>query len=218
METMAIIDFETTGLSPQSGERATEIAAVVVQDGRIVRQYQSLMNAGIRIPAFITQLTGITNHMVQQAPSAAKVMGEVAEFVGDLPLVAHNASFDRKFWDAELARIGRTRPQEFACTMLAARRVYPTAPNHKLETLARFMALPDTGKAHRAMADATMTAHLLCHMETTLMQRFRIAHLSHPLLRALQRAKKSDVQACLNPFTPPHPLSIPIRRCHQRNP
>ena len=167
METLAVIDFETTGLSPNEGARATEIAAVVLQDGRIVRHYQSLMNAGVWIPSFITSLTGITNEMVRKAPAAAKVMGEVADFVGDLPLVAHNASFDRKFWDAELALVHRTCQQEFACTMLAARRVYPTAPNHKLGTLAAFARLPATGKAHRAMADAEMTAHLLNQMETT---------------------------------------------------
>lgn len=200
LETVAIIDFETTGLSPNEGERATEIAAIVLQDGRVVRQYQSLMNAGIRISSFITSLTGITNQMVQQAPPAARVMGEVADFVGDLPLVAHNASFDRKFWDAELARIGRTRQQEFACTMLTARRVYPTSPNHKLGTLAAWMQLPDTGKSHRAMADAEMTAHLLCHIETTLVERFKIPRLSHALLRALQQVKSSEIRSCIEQF------------------
>ncbi|GAB0056958.1 DNA polymerase III PolC-type [Candidatus Magnetaquicoccaceae bacterium FCR-1] len=197
METLAIIDFETTGLSPGEGARATEIAAVVLENGQIVRHYQSLMNAGVRVPFFITNLTGITNEMVRCAPPAAKVMQEVADFVGDLPLVAHNASFDRKFWDAELSRVGRTRQQEFACTMLVARRVYPTAPNHKLGTLAAFARLPDTGKAHRAMADTEMTAHLLCHMEETLIQRFQIGHLSHALLRVLQRVKVADLQSTI---------------------
>ncbi|MBF0613062.1 MAG: 3'-5' exonuclease, partial [Magnetococcales bacterium] len=137
------------------------------------------------------------------APPAAKVMQEVADFVGDLPLIAHNASFDRKFWDAELSRIGCTRRQEFACTMLVARRVYPAAPNHKLGTLAAFARLPDTGKAHRAMADATMTAHLLCHMEETLVQRFQIGQLSHALLGALQRAKAADIQPAIRKFIRP---------------
>lgn len=201
METVAIIDFETTGLSPDHGARATEIAAIVQQNGRTVRQYQSLMNAGVRIPPFITSLTGITNEMVQTAPPIAKVMNEVADFVGDLPLVAHNASFDRKFWDAELSRIRRTTQQDFACTMLAARRVYPTAPNHKLGTLAAFVHLPKTGRAHRAMADAEMTANLLRHMEETLAQHFQIQHLSHAMLRALQRAKASHIKDCLEKFT-----------------
>ncbi|MCX6056710.1 MAG: 3'-5' exonuclease [Chloroflexi bacterium] len=196
-ESIAIIDFETTGLSPGEGARATEIAAIIFRNGHIERRYQSLMNAGVYVPAFITDLTGITNEMVRRAPSAARVMQEVADFVGDLPLVAHNASFARKFWDSELALIGRKRQQEFACSMLVARRVYPTAPNHKLGTLATFANLPNTGKAHRAQADVEMTAHLLCHMEVTLAQRFQIQYLSHALLRVLQRAKVSDIQPCI---------------------
>lgn len=84
--------------------------------------------------------------------------------------------------------------------MLAARRIYPTSPNHKLGTLATFANLPTTGKAHRAQADAEMTANLLLHMEATLAQRFQIPHLSHALLRALQRAKVANIQPCLDKF------------------
>lgn len=138
MEVVAVIDFETTGLSPEQGDRATEIAAVLLHDGKVVDRYQSLMNAGVRIPSYIEQLTGISDAMIRQAPPAAEVMQQVADFVGDVPLVAHNAAFDRKFWDAELARIRRSRPQEFACSMLLARRLYPHAPSHKLGVLIEF--------------------------------------------------------------------------------
>jgi DNA polymerase-3 subunit epsilon len=100
---IAIIDFETTGSTPAQGARATEVAIVLVEGGRVVDQFQSLMNAGVRIPPFITQLTGITNAMVADAPPAAEVMAQARRFVGDTPLVAHNAPFDRGFWQAELA-------------------------------------------------------------------------------------------------------------------
>ena len=100
MDIVAVIDFETTGLSPAMGDRATEIAAVILEDGKVVDRYQSLMNAGRRIPAFIENLTGISDAMVRTAPTAATVMREVADFVGAYPLLAHNASFDCKFWDA----------------------------------------------------------------------------------------------------------------------
>ncbi|CAK0738445.1 DNA polymerase III subunit epsilon [Gammaproteobacteria bacterium] len=197
METLVIIDFETTGLSPGQGDRATEIAAIVLQDRCIVRRYQSLMNAGVRVPPFITEFTGITNEMVRRAPPAALVMNEVADFVGDLPIVAHNASFDQKFWEAELALIRRTSKQPFACSMLAARRLYPDAPNHKLGTLATFARLPNIGKAHRAMVDAEITTHLLNHMEDTVAQRFQIQPLSHAILRHIQRAKVTDLENSL---------------------
>ena len=106
MEPIAVIDFETTGMSPGHSCRATEIAAVIVEDGRIVARYQNLMNSGAYVPPFIESLTGISNAMLRKAPPAA----EVAEFVGRTPLVAHNASFDQKFWDAELGLIQRQRP------------------------------------------------------------------------------------------------------------
>ncbi|MEQ1660442.1 MAG: 3'-5' exonuclease, partial [Hylemonella sp.] len=98
MKPVAVIDFETTGISPEQGARATEVAIVLVEQGRIVDRFQSLMNAGAHIPAFITQLTGISNAMVQAAPDASEVMRRASNFVGDAPMVAHNASFDRKFW------------------------------------------------------------------------------------------------------------------------
>lgn len=77
MERVAVIDFETTGLSPEHGGRATEIAAVLLEEGRVVARYQSLMNAGVRMPAFIAELTGITDAMLRQAPPAAEVMREI---------------------------------------------------------------------------------------------------------------------------------------------
>ncbi len=197
MEVVAVIDFETTGLSPAQGDRATEIAAVLLKDGIIVDRYQSLMNAGVRIPAFIEGLTGISDAMIRKAPPAADVMREVFDFVGDCPLVAHNASFDSKFWDAELARIQRTRRQEFACSMLVARRLFPLAPSHKLSVLIEFAKLPVTGQYHRALADAEMTASLLVRMEDELRNRYKVSDVSHETLRKIQRSPKHQLDRCM---------------------
>lgn len=200
MELVAVIDFETTGLSPDQGNRATEIAAVLLKDGKVVDRYQSLMNAGVRIPQFITELTGITDAMVRQAPPAAEVMRDVADFVGDTPLVAHNAAFDRRFWDAELGRIRRSRRQEFACSMLVARRVLPQAPSHKLGALVEFAKLPVTGRYHRALADAEMAAGLLVHMEDELRRRYEIRDVSHELLRQIQKVQKHQLDKCVEGY------------------
>lgn len=197
MDIVAVIDFETTGLSPAQGDRATEIAAVIVEDGQVVDRYQSLMNAGVRIPPFIESLTGISNSMVRSAPPAAQVMSEVASFVGDIPLVAHNASFDSKFWDAELAQIKQHRRQEFACSLLLARRILPQAPSHKLGDLIQFAKLPQAGRAHRALADAEMAASLLCHLEEALCERFKVRKVSHELLRKIQSMPKAKLEQCL---------------------
>ena len=194
---IAIIDFETTGSTPAQGARATEVAIVLVEGGRVVDQFQSLMNAGVRIPPFITQLTGITNAMVADAPPAAEVMAQARQFVGDVPLVAHNAPFDRGFWQAELARAGCEAPQPFACTVRLSRRLYPEAPNHQLGTLARFHQLPSAGRAHRALADAQVTAALLLHMQHDLAERWGVTDTGHDFLMALQACAKAKLPTFL---------------------
>ena len=199
-ETLAVIDFETTGLGPTQGGRATEIAAVLVRGGAIVGRFQSLMNGGAWVPPFITQLTGITNAMLQAAPQARAVMHEVARFTRGCPLVAHNAAFDRGFWQAELARAecAADAAPAFACTMLLSRRLYPQAPNHRLGTLAALHALPSAGRAHRALADAEVTAQLLMRMQRDAAARFARAlagqPLTHALLLALQRAPRAGLE------------------------
>lgn len=197
MEAVAVIDFETTGLSPAQGDRATEIAVVILQDGKVVDRYQSLMNAGVRIPSFIQELTGISDAMIRSAPPAADVMREVAAFLGDYPMVAHNASFDCKFWDAELARINQSRRQEFACSLLLSRRLLPQAPSHKLGALLKFANLPVAGRAHRALADAEMAASLLVHLEDELRGRYKVRDVSHDLLRKIQSVPKAKLEQCL---------------------
>ncbi|MDH4608235.1 3'-5' exonuclease [Pseudomonas sp. BN102] len=197
MDPIAVIDFETTGITPGNDCRATEIGVVILDGGRIVDRYQSLMNAGIPVPPFIQNLTGISTAMLREAPPVAQVMNEVADFIGDLPLLAHNASFDQKFWDFELARIGRTRRQAFACSLLLARRLLPEAPNHKLGTLNAWAQLPNTGKAHRALADAEMAANLTLHLAGRLRDKHGINAVSHQLFCSLQKVPAAKIPEAL---------------------
>jgi len=197
METIAVVDFETSGLSPNQGDRATEIAIALVRNGRIIDRYQSLMNAGVYISPFIEEYTGITNEMVRNAPKAEKVMREAASFVGSHPLVAHNASFDRNFWDSELVRVGKRRRQQFVCSMLLARRVFPKATNHKLGTLVDYLRLPVAGRFHRAMADAEMAASLMMSIEKELIRRFKLSTVSHGLCFAIQNSPKAGLSHCV---------------------
>ncbi len=200
METVAVIDFETTGLSPQYGDRATEIAIALVQDGVVVDRFQSLMNSGRRIPADITQLTGITNAMVATAPPAATVMQNAALFVGQLPLVAHNASFDKKFWVSELERLSIVPTHSFACTMLLSRRLYPHASNHQLSTLVRLLGLPPAARAHRAMADTEMASHLWCRIQKDVSDTYGVQVVTHTLLTRVQRTSRVKMPALLQSF------------------
>jgi len=193
MNKFVVIDFETTGLSPNLGDRATEVAAVIVDGDRITDSFQSLMNAGVAIPSYIQQLTGISNAMLREAPSCQKVMQALADFVGDMPFVAHNASFDTKFLDAEWYRIQYKRRQPFACSMLVSRRIYPHAPDHKLSTLVRHLKLPTTGEYHRALADAKMTASLIIKIQNDLQEKYKLASVPHEMLCILQKSPKDAI-------------------------
>lgn len=202
MSVVGVIDFETTGLSPAMGDRATEVAIVMMEDGKVVARYQSLMNAGVRIPAFIEQYTGISNAMVQAAPPAAQVMAEARRFVGGAPLVAHNASFDQRFWAAELARIGPDGGADasFACTMLLSRRLYPGAGSYRLGSLAAFHALPSAGRAHRAMADAEVAASLLGKIQQDLRRDYQLEAAPHDLLVKLQRTQRKALPKAIQAY------------------
>ena len=193
MSKIVVIDFETTGLSPALGDRATEVAAVIIKHNKIINRFQSLMNAGVAIPSYIQQLTGISNAMLRKAPTCQKVMRELADFIGDIPLAAHNASFDTKFLDAEWSRIHYKRRQPFACSMLLSRRIYPHFPDHKLGTLVRHLKLPTTGEYHRALADAEMTAALLMKIKYDIQEKYNLASVPHEMLCILQKTRKTGM-------------------------
>ncbi|MBC8377578.1 MAG: 3'-5' exonuclease [Planctomycetes bacterium] len=193
MHKIVVIDFETTGLSPNLGDRATEVAAVIIEGNQVIGKFQSLMNAGVTIPSYIQQLTGISNAMLRKAPSCQHVMQDLADFIGDIPLAAHNASFDAKFLDAEWARIRYKRRQPFACSMLLARRVYPHFPDHKLGTLVRDLKLPIAGEYHRALADAEMAASLLIKINADLKERYQLSSVPHEMLCLLQKTPKAGI-------------------------
>lgn len=200
MSVHAVIDFETTGLSPTHGARPTEVGICLVEGGRIVDRYQSLMNPGVSIPYEIQSLTGITDAMVRAAPPVSTVMTETASFVGDRPLLAHNAAFDRKFWQVELNNIERKPRMDMACSLLLTRRLFPTFPNHRLATLVRSLHLPMEGTFHRALADAECTAHLLIRIQEELQARFKLASVDHALLMAIQKASKHDLDQCVGKY------------------
>ena len=144
---IAVIDFETTGSSPGQGARATEVAIVLVEHGAVVGSFQSLMNAGAWVPPFITQLTGITNAMVAEAPAAAEVMARASRFVGETPLVAHNAAFDRGFLRAELARAGVRRRASLCLHGAAVAPFVPRGPQPPTRACSHQFASAKASKA-----------------------------------------------------------------------
>ena len=195
--TVVVLDFETSGLSPDMGDRAIEIGAVLLENGRITDRFQKLMNPGFRINSFIESYTGISNAMVKKANSCSFVMKEFAGFIEGHNLVAHNASFDKKFLDAELANARSGYDGTFACSMLIARRLYQSAPDHKLGTLVKYNKLPTEGVYHRALADAEMTAHLWLKMLDDLGGQYRLSDVSFALMKKISRTAKASIGAFL---------------------
>ena len=159
-----VVDVETTGVSAYAGDRVTEVAAVVVEDGRVTTAFQSLVYPQRRIPAHITRLTGISNAMVRRAPVFREIAGELAAHLVGRVFVAHNASFDWRFLSAEFlrSRCGELEPLVNAklCTVRLARRFLRHLPRRNLDAVAMHYGIDIEGR-HRAAGDARATAHVL---------------------------------------------------------
>ncbi|ABZ76861.1 DNA polymerase III, epsilon subunit [Shewanella halifaxensis HAW-EB4] len=196
-DTVIVLDFETTGLSPNQGDRAIEIGAVMLKDGKVIDRFQQLMNPGFRVSGFIENYTGISNEMLSDAKSCETVMTQFADFIGDYNLVAHNASFDQRFLDAELSRVNCNYPGQFACSMLIARRLYQDAPNHKLGSLIHYKNIQHDGVFHRALADSEMTADLWLVMLEDLNADYQIKRADFSLLQAIAKQSKASVSQYL---------------------
>lgn len=160
--TFVVVDLETTGGSPKDSG-ITEIGAVKVRGGEVIGEFQTLVNPGTPVPAFIARLTGITTSMVASAPRIEAVLPSFLEFARSTVLVAHNAPFDISFLKSATAAMDLTWPgNQVLDTVTLARRVVTRdeAPNHKLGTLAalfRATITPD----HRALSDARATVDVM---------------------------------------------------------
>jgi DNA polymerase-3 subunit epsilon len=197
-DTVVILDFETTGLSPNQGDRAIEIGAVRLVNGEIKDQFQALMNPGFRVNSFIEDYTGITNNMLDNAESCGQVMTDFSDFIADDNLIAHNANFDQRFLEAELNRLGKQYQGEFCCSLLLSRRVYQDADSHKLGNLIRYANIPTSGDFHRALYDAQMTSHLWMAMLSNISERYDLFDLSFKQIQKLCNTPKKSVEKLLN--------------------
>jgi len=184
----AVFDIETTGLSAATC-KITEIGAVIVQNGEIKGRFNSFVNPGVHIPENITELTGITDEMVADAPPVGEVLKEFFAFIGDRMLVAHNASFDTGFIRFAAEENGMPFENPFLDTVAMSRYMNPDLKNHKLDTLAKHYKLGDFNH-HRASDDAEMLAAIFTCMserlkeegiDTVSRMNFSMAEKSDPL-------------------------------------
>ena len=192
-DSLIILDFETTGLSPDNGDRAIEIGAVKLENGVVTQRFQELMNPGRRVSSFIEDYTGITNEMLSNAAPCHEVMTRFAEFIQGHNLVAHNASFDKRFLDSELKRISSGYDGQFTCSLLLSRRLNQDAPNHKLGTLINYKGIASNGSFHRALYDSEMTAKLWLAMLDDIQQRADIDDVPFALVQKLAKTSKANV-------------------------
>jgi len=156
MPQMVAIDIETTGLDP-ARDAILEIAAVRFNGHRVEDEWSTLINPGKPIPAFITQLTGITNEMVRNAPTLHDVLQDVADFCGNDPIVGHNVRFDLSF----LQRQNILKNNEVVDTYELAAVAMPGSSRYNLGTLGKMLGsiIPNS---HRALDDAKLT-HVVLH-------------------------------------------------------
>nr|WP_304011881.1 PolC-type DNA polymerase III [Ruminococcus bromii] len=160
--TFICFDIETTGLSA-ARDKITEIGAVKVENGVITDTFSTFANPEMPIPQKITQLTGITDDMVKDAPSQSEAVGAFLEFASDNVLVAHNAPFDTSFIAKACEDMGREYNYTSIDTVAISRAILTDIKNCKLDTVAKFLRLGDFNH-HRATDDAEMLARIFINL------------------------------------------------------
>lgn len=158
------IDVETTGLSPIANE-LIEVSAIKYEGQKKIDTFTSLIKPKVRIPYYITNITGITNEMVKDSPFVEEIMDKLIDFIGESPIVAHNANFDYKF-------IQNYSNNAFSNNILIdtvqiGRRLYPNLPNHKLGTIAKHIGITEDG-FHRAEFDCECCAKIYIEYQKSM--------------------------------------------------
>lgn len=155
----SVIDVETTGLDPTK-DSLIEVAALKIKDGAVIDSYSSLINPGIEISPFISELTGITNEQLLNAPNPQEILERLHEFVSDDIIVGHNVNFDINFlYDNFEKYLGIAFSNNFVDTLRLSKKYYKEAPSHKLSELAKYLNITVTS-SHRALSDCETTNQL----------------------------------------------------------
>lgn len=153
-----VFDIETTGLEADK-DKITEIGAVKIENGSIIDTFSTFVNPEIHIPEFITKLTGITDEMVAEAPEIGQALESFLDFVGDLPVVAHNASFDTGFIKYNARKAEKSFKNTIVDTLQLSRSLFPGLGKYKLNLVAKHLGVK-LENHHRAVNDADATARI----------------------------------------------------------
>ena len=165
-----VFDTETTGLDP-GVEYLTEIGAVIVRNGEVVEEFDTFVKPGKPITPKITELTGITNEMVADAPGEKEALEAFLRFADGRILVAHNAhAFDIRFLKAAAKRSGISFEPTYIDTLTMAQAMYPGLHNYKQGTINKHLELPSY-EAHRACEDSAALGRIFCVMLSDLAEK-----------------------------------------------
>ena len=143
------LDVETTGLLPKNGDRVIEIGAVAIENQSIVDEFSSLIDVDKIIPRQVQRVYGITNEMLYGEPKPDEALPEFYKFIAGSILIAHNASFDIGFLRNEFALLSMSLNNRSLCTLKMSRKQYPHLPNHKLETVSRYLLGKSANQMHK---------------------------------------------------------------------
>lgn len=155
----AVVDIETSGGRAQI-DKITEIAIYIHDGRRVVDEFSTLINPEVSIPPFITNLTGINNQMVANAPKFYEVAKKIVLLTEGKLFVAHNAQFDYGFIQAEFKRLGYDYQRNTLCTVKMSRKIIPGLKSYSLGNLCQSVGIPINNR-HRAAGDALATTKLL---------------------------------------------------------
>jgi DNA polymerase-3 subunit epsilon len=158
----AILDIETTGGSPKNC-KITEIAIFIHDGSKVIDEYATLINPEVNIPYFITNLTGISNEMVENAPRFYEVAKKIVELTEGRTVVGHNVNFDYSFIKSEFKQLGYDFDRKTLCTVKLSRKIIPGYPSYSLGKICEILGIQNTGR-HRASGDALATVKLFEHL------------------------------------------------------
>lgn len=200
-----VLDLETTGLFPQYDE-IIEVACLRVRDLAVIGSFHSLVHPEYEIDEFITELTGITNEMLSDAPTIDAVLPQIKDYIGDDIIVGHNVNFDINFlYDAFHNIMQLPFSNDYVDTMRLSRRILPTLQHHRLRDMVSYFNISSTG-AHRAFCDCESTLSCYRHLLDIASSSGDIGAYLKSFIKVRKSLDLRNITSETTEFDPQHPL------------
>lgn len=201
-----IVDIETTGLSSE-WDSIIEVAAIEINNGEVVRKYQSFVEFEDELPELIIELTGITNDMLKGAPSAQEVITEFSDFIGDKIIVGYNVNFDINFlYDYFKLVLGKDLKNDYIDCLRISRKLFPEEKHHRLKDMVELLDI-QVDTEHRALSDCETTKNVFEKLYNIVIEKY---NNTSDFICTFQKKYKSlnanDITTTNNEFDTAHPL------------